>query len=112
MRRPPRRKTVNCCGPASQCVAAVLTEAARGRACRRCALGHRRLAIVDLANNAAQPMLSADGRLVVTYNGEIYNFPELRSELEQKGIHFRTSCDTEVLLHLYASHGPAMVQRL
>ena len=57
-------------------------------------------------------MLSADGRLVVTYNGEIYNFPELRSELEQKGIHFRTSCDTEVLLHLYASHGPAMVQRL
>ena len=81
-------------------------------ACRRCALGHRRLAILDLSNNAAQPMLSADGRLVVTYNGEIYNFPELRSELEQKGIHFRTSCDTEVLLHLYASHGPAMVQRL
>jgi len=52
------------------------------------------LAILDLSNNAAQPMLSADGRLVVTYNGEIYNFPELRSELEQKGIHFRTSCDT------------------
>ncbi len=79
---------------------------------RRCALGHRRLAILDLSSRAAQPMTSADGRLAVTYNGEIYNFPELRSELERDGVRFRTSCDTEVLLHLYASCGPAMVHRL
>jgi asparagine synthase (glutamine-hydrolysing) len=57
-------------------------------------------------------MTGADGRLTVTYNGEIYNFPELRSELERDGVRFRTSCDTEVLLHLYASCGPAMVHRL
>jgi asparagine synthase (glutamine-hydrolysing) len=78
----------------------------------RCALGHRRLSILDLSSRAGQPMTSADGRLVVTYNGEIYNFPELRSELERGGARFRTSCDTEVLLHLYASCGPAMVHRL
>ena len=76
------------------------------------ALGHRRLAILDLSSRAAQPMTSADGRLTVTYNGEIYNFPELRSELERDGVRFRTSCDTEVLLHLYASCGAAMVRRL
>jgi asparagine synthase (glutamine-hydrolysing) len=78
----------------------------------RVALGHRRLAILDLSSRAAQPMLSADGRLIVTYNGEIYNFPELRAELEREGIRFRTRCDTELLLHLYASRGPAMVHRL
>ncbi len=79
---------------------------------RRVALGHRRLAILDLSSRAAQPMTSADGRLAVTYNGEIYNFPELRAELEGQGAHFRTSCDTEILLHLYASCGAAMVHRL
>lgn len=57
-------------------------------------------------------MTSADGRLAVTYNGEIYNFPELRAELERDGVCFRTSCDTEMLLHLYARSGPAMVHRL
>ena len=79
---------------------------------RRVALGHRRLAILDLSDRAAQPMTSADGRLVVTYNGEIYNFPKLRSELEREGTYFRTGCDTEVLLHLYDKCGPAMVHRL
>src|SRR4051812_50095740 len=79
---------------------------------RRVALGHRRLSILDLSSRAAQPMTSADGRLAITYNGEIYNFPELRAELERDGVRFRTSCDTEVLLHLYARSGPAMVHRL
>jgi asparagine synthase (glutamine-hydrolysing) len=79
---------------------------------RRVALGHRRLSILDLASRAAQPMTSVDGRLAVTYNGEIYNFPELRAELEHDGAKFRTSGDTELLLHLYARSGPAMVHRL
>jgi asparagine synthase (glutamine-hydrolysing) len=79
---------------------------------RRVALGHRRLAILDLSSRAAQPMSSADGLLTVTYNGEIYNFPELRAELESAGVRFRTSCDTELLLHLYARCGAAMVHRL
>ena len=79
---------------------------------RRVALGHRRLSILDLSSRAAQPMTSADGRLAVTYNGEIYNFPELRAELERDGVRFRTSSDTEVLLHLYARSGPTMVHRL
>jgi asparagine synthase (glutamine-hydrolysing) len=84
----------------------------RWSADRRVALGHRRLSILDLSSRAAQPMTSADGKLVVTYNGEIYNFPELRTELERDGIKFRTSCDTELLLHLYARRGPAMVHCL
>ena len=79
---------------------------------RRLALGHRRLSILDLSDRAAQPMTSADGLLAVTYNGEIYNFPELRAELERDGVKFRTGCDTEVLLHLYARSGPSLVHRL
>jgi asparagine synthase (glutamine-hydrolysing) len=79
---------------------------------RRCGFGHRRLSILDLSERAAQPMVSEDGRLVVTFNGEIYNYPVLRSELEATGIRFRTSSDTEVLLHLYARHGAGMMHHL
>lgn len=79
---------------------------------RRIALAHRRLSIIDLSERAAQPMASQDGRLVVTFNGEIYNFPELKAELEAKGRRFRTTSDTEALLHLYALHGEDMVHRL
>ena len=79
---------------------------------RRCGLGHRRLSIIDLSERAAQPMLSADGRLAVTFNGEIYNYPELRKALETEGVQFRTTSDTEVLLHLYAREGESMVHRL
>jgi asparagine synthase (glutamine-hydrolysing) len=79
---------------------------------RRCGFGHRRLAIIDPTERAAQPMASADGRLVITYNGEIYNFPELKALLEARGVRFRTTSDTEALLHLYALDGAAMVRQL
>ncbi len=78
---------------------------------RRCALSHRRLSILDLSERASQPMISQDGRLVVVFNGEIYNYPTLRKELEAEGVRLRTTSDTEVLLHLYARHG-AEVQHL
>jgi asparagine synthase (glutamine-hydrolysing) len=77
---------------------------------RRVGLGHRRLSIVDL-EHGAQPMLGAGGEVLV-FNGEIYNYPRLRSELTGLGHVFRTNCDTEVILHLYARYGRACVQRL
>jgi asparagine synthase (glutamine-hydrolysing) len=73
------------------------------------AFGHRRLSIIDLAGSP-QPMQS--GALTVTYNGEIYNFAELRAELELKGARFVTGGDTEVLLHGWRAWGPAMLDRL
>ncbi len=79
---------------------------------RRCGIAHRRLSIVDLSDRAAQPMVSDDGSLVVTFNGEIYNYPALRTELEHQGFPFRTTSDTEVLLHLFARDGADMVGRL
>ena len=75
-------------------------------------LAHRRLAIIDLSDAAGQPMASADGRLHVTFNGEIYNYRELRTELAGRGYAFRTMSDTEVLLALYAERGPAMTAML
>ncbi len=63
-------------------------------------LGHRRLAVIDLSENAGQPMSYLD-RYVITYNGEIYNYRELRNELQKKGYNFRSLSDTEVLLALY-----------
>jgi asparagine synthase (glutamine-hydrolysing) len=79
---------------------------------RHCGLGHRRLSIIDLSDRASQPMTSGDGRFVVVFNGEIYNYPQLRTELETDGARFRTTSDTEVLLHLYARHGVEVVHRL
>jgi asparagine synthase (glutamine-hydrolysing) len=76
------------------------------------ALMHRRLAIIDLSPRAAQPMASADGRHVIVFNGEIYNFRALRTALEATGHRFRSDSDTEVLLHLYAERGAAMVSEL
>ncbi len=75
-------------------------------------LGHRRLAILDLDSRAAQPMHSSCGRYCVVYNGEIYNFRDLRGDLERKGIAFHTTSDTEVILKLFAEGGPSMLTRL
>jgi len=75
-------------------------------------LGHRRLAIVDLSPLGLQPMATQDGRLRVVYNGEIYNYPKLRSELEGLGHRFVSHSDTEVLLHGYREWGLEVLDRL
>src|SRR5262250_2601202 len=74
-------------------------------------LGHRRLAIIDLSTGD-QPMSSDDGRVWIIFNGEIYNFRELRGELEAAGARFHTQSDTEVVLRAYEADGPACVSRL
>jgi len=78
----------------------------------RVGLGHRRLSIIDLSSAGHQPMSSEDEQLWITFNGEIYNFKELRSELEDRGHRFRSATDTEVILHLYQEYGPDFVTRL
>src|SRR5205809_682702 len=75
-------------------------------------LGHTRLRIIDLSEAAAQPMVSADGAIWITFNGEIYNYRELRAELVARGVHFRSASDTEVIVHLYAQDGEACLDRL
>jgi asparagine synthase (glutamine-hydrolysing) len=77
----------------------------------RFSFGHRRLAIIDLASGR-QPMASGDGQIVVTYNGEIYNYRELRAELAQHGHAFRTSSDTEVLINGYRQWGRGLLPKL
>jgi asparagine synthase (glutamine-hydrolysing) len=76
------------------------------------ALAHTRLSILDLSQGGHQPMRSIDGRYIIVFNGEIYNFRELRSGLECNGEKFRTQCDTEVLLRLYQRDGAECVHRL
>jgi asparagine synthase (glutamine-hydrolysing) len=75
-------------------------------------LGHRRLAIIDLSPAASQPMVSADQRFVLSYNGEIYNYRELRAELEAEGIRFHSQSDTEVLLNALILWGSRAINRL
>jgi asparagine synthase (glutamine-hydrolysing) len=75
-------------------------------------LGHRRLSILDLSDVASQPMVSADAACVLSYNGEIYNFRELRHELEAKGASFRGTGDTEVLLAGYRAWGEGVLERI
>lgn len=74
--------------------------------------GHRRLAIIDLSEDAKQPMQNRDKRFSITYNGEIYNYQELRKELELLGYHFDTKSDTEVLLKVYEAWGVEGIQKL
>jgi asparagine synthase (glutamine-hydrolysing) len=75
------------------------------------ALAARRLSIIDL-EHGDQPIANEDGSCVVVQNGEIYNYPELRRELERAGHELRTRCDTEALVHLYEEHGPGFAERL
>jgi len=74
--------------------------------------GHRRLSIIDLSTNAAQPMHTVDKRVVITFNGEIYNYKDLRHDLEQHGYKFKTTSDTEVLLNGYHKYGIKYLNRL
>jgi len=78
----------------------------------RCALAHTRLAIIDLSPAGRQPMSTPDGRFWIVFNGEIYNFRELRQELIRSGEIFASHSDTEVLLRLYSRYGPYSVRRL
>ena len=74
-------------------------------------LGHRRLSIVDVAHGH-QPMASEDDRYHIVYNGEVFNHPTLKLELEQEGVHYRTRCDTETVLHLFSRLGAAAPKRM
>ena len=76
------------------------------------ALGSRRLSIIDLSERGHMPMTSPDGRYTIVYNGEVYNYQDLRPALRSAGYEFRSNTDTEVLLALYAHEGPAMLRRL
>ena len=73
-------------------------------------MGHRRLRIIDL-HTGQQPMANEDGTVWVVFNGEIYNFLDLRKALEEQGYHFRTRSDTEVIVHAWEAEGPASLQR-
>jgi asparagine synthase (glutamine-hydrolysing) len=75
-------------------------------------LAHRRLAIIDLSDDGSQPMTDPETGNVIVFNGEIYNFPSLRQELERDGAHFRSRSDTEVILKAYARWGPDAISRL
>ena len=78
----------------------------------KCALGHRRLSIIDTSSAGHQPFFSEDGRYSLTYNGEIYNYKDLCEELEAKGERFRTKTDTEVLLKAFIVWGPSCLEKL
>src|SRR5215471_1313763 len=75
------------------------------------ALAHNRLSIIDLSPAGNQPMLSEDGQVALTYNGELYNFRELRDELETLGHRFVSRSDSEVVLHSFLQWGPACLER-
>ena len=74
-------------------------------------LGHRRLSIIDLSEKGKQPMSNEDGSIWVIYNGEIYNFKELREELEKKGHKFKSNTDTETIIHAYEEYGKDCLQK-
>jgi asparagine synthase (glutamine-hydrolysing) len=77
----------------------------------RVTLGHRRLSIIDLSSAGHQPMIHSNGQLVLSFNGEIYNYRELRKELQAMGISFRSNSDTEVILEGYLAWGPVAFSR-
>jgi asparagine synthase (glutamine-hydrolysing) len=104
-------------GPLDRMVDRLAHRGPDGRGCYRSpdgrvGFGHRRLAIIDLSPQGTQPMSNEDGSVWVTFNGEIYNFPDLRARLERRGHAFRSHTDTEVLVHLYEELGDAMLNEL
>src|SRR3954470_20715856 len=84
----------------------------RDSSTERVALGNNRLSILDLSPAGHQPMSNEDGTIWVAYNGEIYNFPELRRELKRQGHQLRSETDSEILPHLYEQDGVEMAKRL
>src|SRR5256884_8509534 len=79
---------------------------------QHCELVHRRLALIALSPRGAQPMTNEDGGIQVVYNGEIYNYAELRAALARRGHVFKSTSDTEILVHLYEEEGANLVQTL
>src|SRR5215471_14490661 len=77
-----------------------------------CALGHRRLSIIDLSEAGRQPMTNARGDILITFNGEIYNFQQLRRKLENLGHRFRTRTDTEAIIYAYEQWGVDCLEKL
>lgn len=80
--------------------------------CDHASLGHRRLSIIDLSEQGRQPMFNEDGTLCLVFNGEIYNFKELRDTLQQKGHTFSSHSDSEVILHAYEEYGMGVLEKL
>ncbi|MBW3012494.1 asparagine synthase (glutamine-hydrolyzing) [Candidatus Woesearchaeota archaeon] len=76
----------------------------------KASLGHQRLSILDLSEKGRQPMSNADGSILITYNGEVYNFQEIREELEKKGYRFASNTDTEVIIYAYQEYGTKCTQ--
>src|ERR1041385_1031578 len=74
-------------------------------------IGHRRLSIIDLSSEGHQPMWSADRNYVITFNGEIYNFKEIRKELEEKNYSFKSHSDTEVVINAFAEWGVMSIHK-
>ncbi len=75
-------------------------------------LGHRRLSIIDTSSQSKQPMISRDEKLTITYNGEIFNYVELRQKLELEGVQFKTKSDTEIILEMYRKHGESCIDHM
>src|SRR5665647_279029 len=75
-------------------------------------LAHRRLSILDLSTSANQPMFSADGRYCIVFNGEVYNFKELKEQLADKGASLKTTADTEVILELFVQQGTSCFAKM